>query len=99
MFEVTDRAAAALAEKHARNGSGERTAIRISASKPNGAGSPAGYQLRFASHALPNDIVVEQDSTSVFLAPGVSERLGESVLDVVDTETGPRLVLKHRPTA
>ena len=96
MFELTNRAAAALAERRAMNGLAESIAIRISTSD-SGNGSAPGYKLRFASHPSPDDLVLESNGTRVFLAPGLAEPLGASVLDIVDTPQGPHLVLKHRP--
>jgi len=96
MFELTSRAAAALAQSRARKGLGDSLAIRISASD-SGNGSSAGYKVRFASHPWPDDVVTECKGTKVFLAPGLAERLGSTVLDTEETDGGPRLVLKHRP--
>ncbi len=98
MFELTSRAADALADSRTRSGLGETIAIRISASE-SGNGSSAGYQLRFASHPSPGDVVMESAGTRVFVAAGLAEPLGGSVLDVQDTPQGSKLVLKHRPTA
>ena len=95
MFELTSRAAAALAQTRAQSGLGDTIAIRISASE-SGNGSSAGYQLRFASHPAPNDVVVESAGTTVFVAPELAEPLETSILDAVDTPEGERLVLKHR---
>lgn len=98
MFELTSRAAAALADARARKGLADKTAIRISASK-SGNGSSAtqrGYQLRFASRPAPDDLMVEQAGTKVFLAADLAEPLEASVLDMVDTERGKRLVLRRR---
>lgn len=98
MFEVTSRAAAALAQRRGLSGLAESIAIRISRSDPiNGSGT--SYQMRFASAPLPDDSVLESAGTRVFLEPGLAEPLGGSVLDVTDTPQGPHLVLKHRPTA
>jgi Fe-S cluster assembly iron-binding protein IscA len=95
VFELTSRAAAALTERRVMNGFAESIAIRISSDSDNGSGP--GYKLRFASHPLPDDLVLESNGTRVFLAAGLAEPLGGSVLDVVDTPQGPHLVLKHRP--
>lgn len=56
MFELTSRAAAALAQTRAKSGLGDTIAIRISASESSN-GSSAGYQLRFASHPAPDDVL------------------------------------------
>lgn len=96
MFELTSRAAAALAERRAMNGLAESIAIRIATSDSEN-GSASGYSLRFASQPWPDDLVLESSGTRVFLAAGLAEPLGASVLDVVDTPQGPHLVLKHRP--
>lgn len=98
MFELTSRAAAALAETRAESGLGDTIAIRISASE-SGNGSSPGYQLRFASHPSPGDVVTESAGTRVFVAAGLAEPLGGSLLDVEDTAQGKKLVLKHRPRA
>jgi Fe-S cluster assembly iron-binding protein IscA len=95
VFELTSRAAAALAETRAQSGLTDTIAIRISASE-SGNGSSAGYQVRFASHPAPNDVVVESSGTKVFLAEELVEPLEASVLDTVDTAQGEKLVLKHR---
>jgi Fe-S cluster assembly iron-binding protein IscA len=95
VFELTSRAAAALAETRAQSGLADTIAIRISASE-SGNGSSAGYQVRFASHPAPNDVVVESSGTKVFLAEELVEPLETSVLDTVDTAQGEKLVLKHR---
>ncbi len=96
MFELTSRAAAALTERRVMNGLAESIAIRISTSDSDN-GSGPGYKLRFASHPLPDDLELESNGTKVFLAAGLAEPLGGSVLDVVDTPKGPHLVLKHGP--
>lgn len=96
MFELTSRAADALAQRRALNGLADSIAIRISTSDSDN-GSGPGYKLRFASHPSPDDLVLESAGTKVFLASGLAEPLGGSVLDVVDTAQGPHLVLKHRP--
>ncbi len=93
MFEVTRRAAAALAERRAENGLADTIAIRISPSDPAN-GTSAGYQLRFASHPAPDDVVMETSGTKVFLAPGLEEPLAGAVLDIVETDKGPQLILK-----
>lgn len=93
MFELTNRAAASLAETRAKNGLGD-IAIRISASE-SGNGSAAGYQVRFASHPAPDDVVTESAGTTVFLAAELAEPLDTAVLDTVDTAEGERLVLKR----
>ena len=95
MFELTSRAAAVLAQSRARNGLEETVAIRISASE-SGNGSSAGYQVRFASHPAPNDVVMESAGTRVFLAADLAEPLGAAVLDAEDTAQGQMLVLKRR---
>jgi Fe-S cluster assembly iron-binding protein IscA len=95
MFEVTGRAAAALAERLAEDGLADSMAIRISTSD-SGNGSSAGYQLRFASHPSPGDVVMESTGTRVFLAAGLEEPLAGSVLDLVDTANGPQLILRGR---
>ena len=97
MFELTSHAAAALAQTRARNGLADTIAIRISTAE-SGDGAPAGYRLHFASDPAPDDTVVESAGTRVFLAAGVAEPLGGSVLDVVETAKGEQLVLKHRTT-
>jgi Fe-S cluster assembly iron-binding protein IscA len=96
VFELTSRAAAALTERRVMNGLAESIAIRISTSDTDNGSSP-GYKLRFASHPLPDDLVLETNGTRVFLASRLAEPLGGSVLDVVDTPKGPHLVLKRRP--
>ena len=98
MFELTSRAAAALADSRSQSGLGDTIAIRISASE-SANGSSTGYQLRFASHPSPGDVVMESAGTRVFVAAGLAEPLGRSVLDVEDTPQGTKLVLKHRPSA
>ena len=98
MFELTSRAAAALAESRAESGLGETIAIRISMSE-SGNGSSAGYQLRFASHPSPGDVVMESAGTRVFVAAGLAQPLVGSVLDIEDTAQGKKLVLRHRPVA
>lgn len=95
MFEVTGRAAAALAQRRAKDGLADSIAIRISTSD-SGNGSATGYQLRFASHPSPDDIVTESAGTRVFLPASLEEPLAGSVLDVVDTAKGPQLILKRR---
>lgn len=95
MFEVTSRAAAALAQNRTRTGLDETIAIRISASE-SGNGSSAGYQLRFASHPSTGDLVLETAGTKVFVAGELAEPLETSVLDAVDTPQGERLVLKRQ---
>jgi Fe-S cluster assembly iron-binding protein IscA len=96
VFELTNRAAAALAERRALKGLAESIAIRISTSDSDN-GSASGYSLRFASQPWPDDLVLESSGTKVFLAAGLGESLRGSVLDVVDTPQGPHLVLKHQP--
>jgi Fe-S cluster assembly iron-binding protein IscA len=95
VFELTSRAAAALAQNRAQIGLGDTIAIRISASE-SGNGSSAGYQLRFASHPAPDDVVMETAGTKVFLAAELAEPLDAAVLDAVDTGAGERLILKRR---
>ncbi|HYH49602.1 MAG TPA: hypothetical protein VEG38_08645 [Acidimicrobiia bacterium] len=98
MFEVTGRAAAALANRRAKDGLGDSIAIRISTADSRN-GASAGYQLRFASHPSPDDIVMESAGTRVFLAAGLEEPLAGSVLDVVETPEGPQLILMgHAPS-
>ena len=93
VFELTGRAAAALAERRAQNGLADSIAIRISTSDSDN-GSSAGYQLRFVSNPSPDDVVVESVGTRVFLAAGLAEPLEAAILDVVDTAKRPQLVLK-----
>lgn len=95
MFELTSRAAAALAQTRAKSGLGDAIAIRISTSESSN-GSSAGYQLRFASDPAPDDVVVESSGTKVFVAAELAEPLEASVLDAVETAEGERLVLKRR---
>jgi Fe-S cluster assembly iron-binding protein IscA len=95
VFELTRRAAAALAQRRALNGLADTVGIRISTSDA-GNGSGPGYRLRFASHPSEDDLVLESSGNRVFLAAGLAEPLEASVLDVVDTPQGPHLVLKHR---
>lgn len=95
MFQVTGRAAAALAERRAETGLTDSVAIRISTSD-SGNGSSAGYQLRFAPHPSPDDIELESAGTRVFLAAGLEEPLAGTVLDVFDTAEGPQLILTGR---
>ena len=96
VFELTSRAAATLAETRSRSGLGDTVGIRISASE-SGNGSPGAYQLRFASQPAPSDVVMESAGTTVFVAAGLAEPLEVLVLDTVDTDSGAKLVLKHRP--
>ena len=95
MFELTSRAAAALAETRSRSGLADTIGIRISVSESEN-GSSASYQLRFASHPAPSDVVMETAGTKVFMAAGLAEPLEVLVLDTVDTDSGERLVLKPR---
>lgn len=97
MFQLTGRAAAALADRRAKDGLADSIAIRISTSG-SGNGSSAGYQLRFASHPSPDDLVMGSAGTRVFLAAGLEEPLAGSVLDVVQTAEGPQLVLMAPPS-
>ena len=92
---LTGRAARALAQSRRHIGLSDRTAVRISASE-SGNGSLAGYQVRFASHPAPGDVVLETAGTKIFLAAGLSEPLQASVLDTVDTPQGEKLVLRAR---
>jgi Fe-S cluster assembly iron-binding protein IscA len=96
VFELTSRAAAALAETCAKSGLGHGIAIRICASQANG-GSSGAYQLRYAAEPFPDDVVISTAGATVFLAAGVADRLADSVLDSEKTANGSKLVLKHRP--
>lgn len=95
MFQVTGRAAAALADRRAEAGLGDSVAIRISASAARN-GSAAGYQLHFTSRPSPDDVAIESAGTKVFLAAGLEEPLAGTVLDIVDTAEGPQLILTGR---
>jgi Fe-S cluster assembly iron-binding protein IscA len=96
VFQLTNRAAEALAETREKSGLGDRIAIRISPSQVDGTPS-RGYQLRFAADPLPEDVVVESGGATIFLAAGVADRLSSSVLDAEELASGHKLVLKHRP--
>jgi Fe-S cluster assembly iron-binding protein IscA len=96
VFELTSRAAAALAEARATRGFGDRIAVRICASKPD-RGSSGGYKLRFATEPFPDDEVIHSAGATVFLAAGVADRLVATVLDAEQTAHGQKLVLKQRP--
>ena len=98
MFELTSRAAAALAESRTRSGLGDTIAIRIS-TLDSGNGSSAAYRVRFASHPSADDLVLESAGLRVFLAAGLAEPLEGSVLDAEDTDKGRALVLKRRRVA
>lgn len=95
MFEVSRRAAAALARSRTKKGLAKTIAIRISASE-SGNGSSPGYQLRFASNPAQGDVVLDSADTKVFLSPELVEPLERTVLDAVETPHGEQLVLKHR---
>ena len=98
MFELTNRAAAVLAETVSKTGLGGRIAIRICASQAHNERSSA-YQLRFAAEPIPDDVVISTAGATVFLAAGVADGLANSVLDTETSASGSKLVLKHRPLA
>jgi len=98
VFELTSRAAAALAETRAKSGLGDQIAIRICPSQAKG-GVPGAYQFRFAAEPFPDDVVISNEGATVFLAASVVDRLAASILDAEETVNGSKLVVKHRPLA
>jgi Fe-S cluster assembly iron-binding protein IscA len=98
VFELTSRAAAALAQTRAKTGLGDQIAVRICSSGANG-GSDGSYQLRFAAEPLPDDVIISNGGATVFLAAAVADRLAASLLDAEPTAHGSKLVLKNRPGA
>ena len=79
MLALTDRAVKAVKQLiSASEGTSETAGLRMSAEP---AGPEANFQLRVVTLPAEDDEVVEEHGARVFLDPGVSQLLGDKVLD------------------
>ena len=87
MFSITDAAGAHLAESLERADAPEDVFARLEQEE-------GGLVLRRAQ-ALPGDSTFAYEGKTVFvLSDELCQQLGDSTLDVEDTDEGPRLRLK-----
>lgn len=96
MFQVTDAAAAHLAEAARGRGLPDTVGIRVYGEPQSEGGLAVG--LVFAEVPAEDDQVAEQSGTRVFLAPEVAGALSEVSLDLKETSEGPKLTLIYSDT-
>ncbi len=91
MFQVTHSALAALGEARAAQGVPDSFGVRVFAqTRENGQATVA---LAFAEHPAEGDQVIQRGNTEIYVAPDLAATLSYSVLDVEDTQEGPKLTL------
>ena len=93
MFQVTPAAAATLADIRQQNGIPDGAGLRASSTnEPDGG---MAVSLVFTETPAEDDLVIEQEGTSVFVAADLVQPLEDSALDVADTTEGPKFLLRH----
>ena len=91
MLQLTNAAAAQVAQTRESAGLPETYGLRIFGEPQPGGGISVG--LTFAEVPAEDDQVSEQEGTRLFLAPEVVEPLASAALDVQETPEGAQLVL------
>ena len=91
MLQVSDSAAAVLQQARSAQELPETYGVRVSGQTN---GDMLEVSLAFAEEPLPDDEVMEQAGTQVFVAPEVAEPLTAAVLEVEDTPEGQRLAIR-----
>ena len=91
MLQLTNAAAAQVAETRQSAGLPDTYGLRLFAEPQPGGGISLG--LTFAEVPAEDDQVSEQEGTRLFLAPEVVEPLSSAALDVQETPEGAKLVL------
>ena len=94
MFQLTNAAAAHVADARRAQGLPESVGLRVFGEPRSGGGLAVG--LTFAEVPAEDDDVVERDGTRVFVAPEVVGPLSSAALDVAETSEGERLVLTEQ---
>ena len=91
MLQLTNAAAAQVAQTRQSAGLPDTYGLRLFAEPQPGGGISLG--LTFAEVPAEDDQVSEQEGTRLFLAPEVVEPLSSAALDVQETPEGAKLVL------
>ncbi|HUH08203.1 MAG TPA: hypothetical protein VML96_10415 [Egibacteraceae bacterium] len=94
MLEVSQTAASALDQARSAQDLPETFGVRIFGEPgPSGQVSVA---MGFVEEPLEGDQVTEQAGTHIFIAPEVAQPVSDSVMDLQQTEDGPRLVIRSQ---
>ncbi len=91
VLQVTYSALAALGEARAAQGVPDSFGVRVfTKTRENGQATVA---LAFAEHPAEGDQVIQRGNTEIYVAPELAKTLSSSMLDVEDTQEGPKLTL------
>jgi Fe-S cluster assembly iron-binding protein IscA len=93
MLQVTQSAAATLADTRSRIGVPDHFGLRIFRGQTDGR---SAFAFDFVEQPQDGDEVGETDQTRYFVAPEVAGPLADAVLDAEPASEGPQLTLKPR---
>ena len=91
MLQLTEAAANHLADAARTRGLPDSVAVRVYGEPRRGGGLAVG--VTFADLPAEGDQVARQGATRLFIGSEVAELLSEGLLDLRETELGPRLVV------
>lgn len=94
MLKVTHDAATLLASSRASSGHPETFGVRFFVTEVPGEGK-AQLAFEFVPDPRPQDQVAEQEGLSVYVAPELSEALGEATIDAQEAGSGKQLILRR----
>jgi Fe-S cluster assembly iron-binding protein IscA len=93
MLQVTDSAAATLAETRSTMGIPDHFGLRIFRGQTDGR---SAFAFDFVEEPQNGDEVGETEQTRYFVAPEVAGPLADAVLDAESAPEGPQLTLKRQ---
>jgi Fe-S cluster assembly iron-binding protein IscA len=93
MLQVTQTAAATLADTRSRIGIPDHFGLRIFRGQTDGR---SAFAFDFVEEPQDGDEIGQTDQTRYFVAPEVAAPLADAVLDAEPAAEGPQLMLKPR---
>jgi len=93
MLQVTESAAATLADTRSRIGVPDHFGLRIYRGQTDGR---SAFAFDFVEEPQDGDQVGEMEQTRYFVAPEVATPLADAVLDAEPTDDGAQLTLKRQ---
>jgi Fe-S cluster assembly iron-binding protein IscA len=93
MLQVTESAAATLADTRSRIGVPDHFGLRIYRGQTDGR---SAFAFDFVEEPQDGDQVGEMEQTRYFVAPEVATPLADAVLDTEPTDDGAQLTLKRQ---
>jgi len=96
MLQLTQNAAVALTTARAESGAPDTYGVRFftSSTQPN---EQARIAIGFVASPEPNDALVEEHGLKAYVAPEVTQVVGDATVDVENVGGQSQLVVRRRP--